>query len=401
MSTLPGLRPSQPSAFPSQDKPRVLIVIDHGGPGGAQVVVSDILCGLRDQFAFSVAILGEPGMHAARYQTFGVPVFQLAGPLGKWDASPLGSLARLIQAGQIDLVHTLLFKSHILGTMAAAWRQRRSICHDEIGIYPSSLEHFLPNGFVRSAYLQLYRNLLPHCSRVLVLTPQDLRGYQRYRLAPSERITVLPNALDLASFVSAASDSQSPLRRVLGLPAETRLVTMVGRLAPEKDFETFLGVAQVVQCQGRVPCAFLVVGSGSEEARLRALVERHSIPGVFFLGYRADVPALLRQSDVFLLTSRREPFGIVVLEAMAAGVPVVATRSGGPEAILAHGVDGLLARPADVASLAGHVMRLLEDPALARRLAAAAFQKLVQGYSLRTFTARLAEIYQDVLREPV
>jgi glycosyltransferase involved in cell wall biosynthesis len=172
---------------------------------------------------------------------------------------------------------------------------------------------------------------------------------------------------------------------------------MVARLDPQKDWITFLETARLVQEQMDQCCAFLVVGSGAEEQRLRDYAAARNIGHVFFLHHRGDIPSLLHQADVFLLTSRREPFGIVVLEAMAAGCPVVATRSGGPDSILTHGVDGLLADVGDVQGLTNHITSLLQDDGLGRKIVEAARRTVANRYSLEAVSARMADIYREVL----
>ena len=174
---------------------------------------------------------------------------------------------------------------------------------------------------------------------------------------------------------------------------------MVARLDPQKDWITFLETARLVQEQMDQCCGFLVVGSGPEEQRLQDYAAARNIGRVFFLNHRGDVPSLLHQADVFLLTSRREPFGIVVLEAMAAGCPVVATRSDGPNTILTDGVDGLLADVGDVQGLANHVIALLQDDGFARKLVQTARKTVANHYSLEVVSTRMANIYREVLEQ--
>jgi len=172
---------------------------------------------------------------------------------------------------------------------------------------------------------------------------------------------------------------------------------MIARLEVEKDWLTFLQVARQVRAKMGPSCAFLIVGSGSEKQTLRNYLNTQNSHDIFFLGYRNDIPLLLRQADVFLLTSRFEPFGIVVLEAMAAGCPVVATRSGGPQTILTDEVDGLLGEIGDVYGLSARVLRLLNDEKLGQTLASNARRKVVHYYNANTVSARMASIYKETL----
>jgi glycosyltransferase involved in cell wall biosynthesis len=233
---------------------------------------------------------------------------------------------------------------------------------------------------------------------VLVLTQEDVRSYLELYAIDPNKITVLPNAVDLNEFsFHAEYQAGRSVQQELGLSANTRLVVMVGRLDPKKDWLTFLQVARQVQQQSDQSCGFLIVGSGPEEQRLREYVRAHKLERVFFLGNRDDIPSLLHQADVFLLTSQRESFGIALLEAMAAGCAVVATRSNGPESILTAGVNGLLAEVGDVHGLTNHVIQLLRDKTLRQRLAHSARQTVSDHYSAETVATRMADIYANVL----
>jgi glycosyltransferase involved in cell wall biosynthesis len=262
------------------------------------------------------------------------------------------------------------------------------------------LNYLFPGAVLRQIYLFSYRYALRQYDRILVLTPSDVQGYLHAYPSCRRKVVVLPNAVEIDEQCTSVHESaKQPLRQELGLSAETRLVMMVARLDPQKDWITFLETARLVQEQMDQCCGFLVVGSGPEEQRLQDYAAAVSIGPVFFLNHRGDVPSLLHQVDVFLLTSRREPFGIVVLEAMAAGCPVVATRSGGPDSILTDGVDGLLADVGDVKGLTNHIISLLKDDGFARKLVQAARRTVADLYNLEAVSTRMADIYREVLKQ--
>lgn len=381
-------------------KHRVLHVIDHTGSGGAQVVIRDVVRMLKNQFYFTVAVLGNPGTYSDAYESLGVPVLTFAHHSSRWNPTSFGRLFDTIRRERFDLVHTHLLKASILGTIAARWAGTRIIVHDHSGVYPQTLKYHISNGLVRHSYLYAYRYAVRQCDRVLVVTQNDARSYAELFGIAQRKITVLPNGVDLEEFSPFAKHRRNGvLRQELGLSAETNLVVMVGRLDPKKDWLTFLQVAHQVHQQSDRSCGFLIVGSGPEERHLQEYVIAHKLKHVFFLGNRDDIPSLLQQADVFLLTSQRESFGISLLEAMAAGCPVIATRTNGPESILTDGGNGLLAEIGDVHGLASHVIHLLRDKALARRLACRARQTVLTHYSLETVTTRMAKIYEEILQQ--
>jgi glycosyltransferase involved in cell wall biosynthesis len=381
-------------------KHRILQVIDQTGPGGAQVVVENLIRTLRSDYGFGVAVLGASGHYSDAYEALGFPVYELGGRFARWNPFPLRRLAEIVQRERYELIHAHLFKSYILGTIAGMQTATKTILHEHWGVNSHSLKElpYFSNALLRHGYVSAYRYALNHCDRVIALTPQMSQSYADYYSIEPAKITVLPNAVAVSQFSEPGTlPGAASIREEIGVPKETRLVLMVARLHPQKDWWTFLKVAEQVQKARAVPAAFLVVGSGSEESRLRDYASTRKLSNLYFLGHRSDVPRLLHQADLFLLTSRYEALPVAVLEAMAAGCPIVATRSGGPEYVVTDGVDGLLAEVGNVQHLVSHVMRLLDDDVLRQRLAQRGQQTVSDHYSLEAVSARMAEIYNEIL----
>lgn len=383
-------------------EPYILHIIDHTGSGGAQVVVHYILKALNHQFTFAVAVLGEAGRFSNVYAALDVPVVALGDRRGRWGLLPFLGLYRMMRREPFDLVHTHLLKANTLGIIVARLSGCSTILHDHSSTLPHTLAqipHF-SNRLVRQLYVRLYQLALGQCDQVLVPTPADAQSYQaNYALDPS-KVSVVPNAIDLERFGTPVDghDGQN-LRQELNLPAQTKLVIMSGRLESCKGWHTFLKVAQRLQQEADLSCGFLVVGSGSQDQDLRGYAVALGLDNVFFLGHREDIPSLLRQADAFLLTSHRESFGIAILEAMAAGCPVVATRCSGPRSILTDGKDGLLAEVGDVQGLANRVLLLLRDSAISHSLVHNAHITVSQNYSLKIVAAKVADVYMRVLEQ--
>jgi glycosyltransferase involved in cell wall biosynthesis len=203
--------------------------------------------------------------------------------------------------------------------------------------------------------------------------------------------------VDVGRFSSQSPEASADLRIRLGISADTAVMMMVGRLEPEKDWWTFLRVAEIVGRRAPGPCAFLAVGWGGEEAALLRYTRERGLTQVHFLGYRDDIPALLAASDMFLLTSRMEPFGIALIEAMAAGVPVLATRSGGPESIITDGDDGVLVPVGDDETMAARVLDLLADPERRAWIGRRGRATVNHRYSMPIMLDRLARLYADLV----
>jgi glycosyltransferase involved in cell wall biosynthesis len=378
-------------------KPKILHVIDHTCEGGAQVFIRQVIENLNQEFVFSVAVLGRRGWFSSVYERLGVSILNFGTGQSNWNPLSIVELVRAIRRDRYDLVHTHLLKSSILGVLAAKLTGCKVILHDHSSISPFSVKLYFKNWFVRHIYLLLYRMVLTSCHRVIVLTPQAYEVYRQFFSIDSQKLAVVAHGVEPTQRRDVRRIPRLSIRAELGLSPKTRVVLMVGRLEPEKDWSTFLRVAEEVPRVAPHNCVFLVVGSGSEERYLREYVTKHKVKGVYFLGYRTDVLQLIADADVFLLTSRIEPFGIVLLEAMMVGCPVVATRSGGPETILVDGTDALLAEVGDVEGLAKKVVRVMGDEHLRYHLVHNAQRKISQFYSVRNSSQKLAAIYEQVL----
>lgn len=227
----------------------------------------------------------------------------------------------------------------------------------------------------------------------VVANSQAAAGYRAAysRLAP-ERLHVVPNGLDLERYAAPA-----PLSRAgLGLPADAPLLALVGRLAVET--KGHLDLLRAMGEPGLEACRLLVVGDGPDRARLERAVADLGLAGrVALAGHRADVEALFGLADIAVMASRHESSPNVILEAWAAGRPVVATRVGGVPELVRDGADGLLVPPGDPPALAAALRALLADPALARRLGEAGRARVYADYTAAAMARRVGALYERLL----
>ena len=216
------------------------------------------------------------------------------------------------------------------------------------------------------------------------------------------KIVVIRNGVDMTRFGGAPAGAR--IRSELGIAADARLVVVVSRLARLKGIEHFLQAAAALK--PRYPdVRFLVVGETSPpapayleelKAQARALgVERV----VIFTGLRSDVPDLLGAADVSVMPSLNEALSNVLLESMAAGAPVVATRVGGTPEALIDGETGLLVPPGDTGAIVASVSQLLDDPALARRLGIAARRVISEQFSVERMVTATQDLYAELLAQ--
>jgi sugar transferase (PEP-CTERM/EpsH1 system associated) len=214
-------------------------------------------------------------------------------------------------------------------------------------------------------------------------------------LAPG-RIRVIPNGVDTLRFADRPQQRAS-LRQQFGLPADSFVIGTVGRMVPIKDHATLLRAAETLVAR-RIEVSILLVGTGPELSGLRQSVENSSAlrERVRFLGVSDQVPDVLNALDVFVLPSISEGMSNTLLEAMASGLPVVATRVGGNPELIEENRSGWLFAPRDVGDLTERLARLSRDPALRRQLGAAARQRALDYFSLDRMLEDYRKLYLDL-----
>jgi glycosyltransferase involved in cell wall biosynthesis len=217
--------------------------------------------------------------------------------------------------------------------------------------------------------------------------------------APPEKVIVIPNGVDPASSIRSNASARSEVREALGVPPDSRLVATAGRLHPAKGIDCFLRASAIVS-ETRPHARFLVVGDGPDRAALERLSQDLGIRAkTLFLGERTDLSSLLAGIDLFVLASREEGMPNVVLEAMAAGLPVVATAAGGTAEIIENGTSGFLVPPGETAGIAAAAGKLLDDPSAASQIAAAALRRVAESFSIETTVRRTQDLYEELLRQ--
>jgi glycosyltransferase involved in cell wall biosynthesis len=214
------------------------------------------------------------------------------------------------------------------------------------------------------------------------------------------KIVVIPNGVELSRF-EGMSGAESPFRG-LGIPDGAPVVLVVSRLNPLKGIEPFLEAAALVarECPN---ARFVIAGDTNPNERaywstLTSLTGRLRLTErVIFAGFRQDVPRLLSAATITVMPSLNEALSNVVLESMAAGAPVVATRVGGTPEAIADGVNGLLVPPGEPRAMANAIASLLADRSRARRLGDAARQSINERFSMERMVSATAQIYEALL----
>ncbi|MBN1285770.1 MAG: glycosyltransferase family 4 protein [Anaerolineae bacterium] len=312
------------------------------------------------------------------------------------DLATLVKLWRLLRRERPDVVHTHTAKAGFVGRLAARLAGVPVVVHTFHGhvfrgyFGPAKTRFFI-------ALEQFGARL---ADRIVTLTEGLKRELVGYGIAPAAKFAVIPLGLELAP-LAALPRHGGALRRELGLDASTPLVGAVGRLAPVKHLDLLLDAAACIDVQKlRSPLHIALAGDGecrpALEAQARALgiVER-----VHFLGWRDTraLPAVYGDLDVLVMSSHNEGMPVSIIEAMAAGVPVVATAVGGVPDLVTDGQTGALVPPDDAGALAGAVTRVLTEPAPAQRMADAARRDVLERFSPARLADDLTALYTALL----
>jgi glycosyltransferase involved in cell wall biosynthesis len=293
-------------------------------------------------------------------------------------------LGWLLRRHRIQIIHTNSYVPGNYARLAAALLR-----------VPLIVDHW--HGFSRfSRKRRLICRLLGRVTDLSLAVSQGVKDYliEQIGLDP-DRIRVVRNGVDLARINRHRPRDQ--VRRDLGLADATRALGLVARLdhwgKGHREFFTALAVLK-----DRYPVEALIIGGGRREAEMLQLAAEMGLAGrVHFLGQRDDVPDLLAALDVFVLPSHSEGVSLALLEAMAAGLPVLASRVGGLPEVVIDGDNGLLIPPQDPEALAAALARLLDDPAWAQKLGANARRQVAEHYSLERLGREINEIYGELL----
>jgi glycosyltransferase involved in cell wall biosynthesis len=362
-------------------RPRILLFVTLAETGGAQTYVASLLAPLAESFDVAVAAHGDgPLRDAARAAGVRfIPLKHVRRPLSLWrDMLGLLELLALLRRERPHIVHVNSAKAGALGRLAA-WLVRVPI-----RIYTVHGWAFGAHGWPASVlYRWAERSLRPLTTVTVCVADSERRAGLAAHTCDDRTTVVIRNGVDPVPFQARGAHS-----------GRSRLVT-VGRLQAPKDAITL--VRALATLRGR-PFEAVLVGDGPDRPAVEEEVRRLGLESaVELLGERDDVPELLGTGDIFVLSSHSEGLPLSILEAMAAGLPVVASNVGGVSEVVVDGETGLLVPPSDAQSLAAAIERLLEDPVLRQRLGEAGRIRIAQDFDLAAVQQAHLDLYRRVL----
>ena len=369
-------------------KRTVLHLIDTTGPGGAETVFTDLAQGLDSSRYRSVAVTAGPGWVEDTISAGGIQRHTVE-QRGKFALKYVRALGRLALKERVDLVHAHLVGASVYASLAALGTGIPVLCtiHGHADLPKADRLRLLRYGVLRVG-----------ASHVVAVSESLRREFQARSGFPAERTSVVYNGIDLNAFHPGDG---SAIRQELGIASGEFVFGALGNVRAPKAYDVLLRAAALLAADS-IPSRVVIVGdiSGGVYPALAALASSLALGSrVTFAGFRRDVPEVLRAFDALALSSRTEGFSLATVQAMATGVPVVATRSGGPEEILEDGVSGLLVPTDDPAALAAAMRRLRDQPELRDRFARAGPQSARARFNRTSMIEAYQRLYDALLQE--
>lgn len=351
----------------------VLQIISSGGFYGAERMMLQLSSRLREMGCrVRIAAFQADLEVARRARAAGFAVEEIPCK-GRLDFAAVGALRAIAREFPPDVAHSHGYKTNLYARLAFGKRGPKLVatCH----LYTDETAALRFYAWLDCRLLRSYP--------AVAAVSDTVRDRLVSSGVPAEKVRVIDNGIDCDEFARA---------RAPRAPRAAAVVGCVGRLVPQKNPEAFMAAARDVIA--RMPgTRFVYIGEGPEREKLERLRAAWGLEeSVEFLGFQSDMAAAYGSLDVFVLPSRTEGLPMAILEAMAAGTPVIATRVGGVPRVVADGETGMLVEPGDQEALNGAILRLLADRELAARLAGSAQAWVRENFS----SAAMARKYLDV-----
>ncbi len=371
---------------------KVLWLIKGLFPGGAEKLLSMSLPYLdRDTFDYQVVYLFKNMRDLVpEFERQGIPVSCLNMEKA-YDLRVIFKLVHLLREREIDLLHTHLPYAGIVGRPAAIIAGVKAIVSTEHGLMGSY------HPLTRLGSVLTY----PLNHATIAVSQAVARSILKYKMTRPDTIHVVHNAIDISDLESIQTDPEL-VKKSLGIAGHSLVVGTVSHIRPEKGHQYLVEAARLVMEQ-RPEVIFVIVGrerTRKDLVRLEELAQHLGIRDrIIFTGFREDALEVMAAFDVFVLPSLWEAFGIVLLEAMSLGKPVVATYVDGIPEVIDEGVNGFLVAPRDPEQLASRILDLLRDDALRNRMGEEGRKKVREKFGIERMVKEVEQVYLSVLKD--
>lgn len=365
---------------------KICYIIGQLRRGGAERQLYELVKGIdKNKFEPIVISLSQGGAWADKIRELNIHVIELERKKNK-ESARLFRLIKLFKKIKPQIVHTYLFSANSYGRIAAI------LCRVPIII---ASERSLPEiGKGKTKTMIYIDKILSSFSHAIICN--SLRASEilikHHSFNPKKVFTVY-NGIDVnAISVNCNDKNQKDAAKVIGT---------IGSLEPVKNHKLFLQIAKIILDQTSAESAkFLIIGSGSLRKELEEFAENLGISSsIIFAGERVDIPELLQTMDVFVLTSQYEGLSNAIMEAMAAGLPVVTTDVGGNKELVINGATGFLCTDNDAKSLADKVISLMNDKSEAIRMGNNGRKRIINGFGIEKMVKETENIYLTLIKQ--
>jgi len=387
---------------------KVLHIITRLIKGGAQENTLLTVVNL-DKARYQIALLSGPtvgseGEIESRARQLGTDLIILLELVR--EISPINDLKALyktyrsIKNGKYDIVHTHSSKAGVIGRVAGRLAGVKNIVHTPHGsIFDQDADIPSVSGALLIKCLLLVERIAARLTdRIVTLTDAEAIGYVKLGMGDKAKFTTIHSGIDLSRFGDVKIDVVSK-KKELGIPSNSTVITTIARLTPEKGHKYLIEAAKEVIAESDNHIKFVFVGDGDLRDDLENKARELGLDeAILFLGLRDDVPEILAISDLFVLSSLYEAQGRVIVEAMAAELPVVATRVGGVPDVVIDGETGILVPPASPQALASAIVKMLADKGNAKQMGQAGKRQVDPEFSVETMVKQIDMLYSELLK---
>lgn len=384
---------------------RIIARLNIGGPAIQAITLTRELAarGYETRLVRGSESVSEGSMDylAARLGVTPTLIGALRRDPGRGDLVALWRLVRILRADRPAIVHTHAAKAGTLGRLATL------IAYPRRSTRPVLIHTFHGHsltGYFSSRTARFYRlveQVLARSSDLLIAVSPEVRDeLVALGVAPAEKFTVVPLGFDLSPFTDdrGRAERRAALRAQLGVRESEQLVTLIARVVPIKRVDRFLRVARLLA--DRPQTRFAIVGDGELREQLAASMEARALgEKLIWTGFRRDIADVCFASDIVMLTSDNEGTPVSLIEAQAAGVPVIGTDVGGVRSAVRDGISGYVVAPGDEAGLAAAARDALDDPPLLSRLGAEGRRHATSAHALARLVENHDRIYRRLLAE--
>jgi glycosyltransferase involved in cell wall biosynthesis len=367
----------------------VLMAHNYSSWGGNLATVLALCEGLRERDVNVLAAFPASQPYVERFLDAGIVVFD-AEVKSKWDVGAVARYRRIIRENGVNIVHTHTRRADVAAGVAGRDGRTATITthHGQINLDGTTFE------FKNDLPARVYDYILRKFFTVNVAVSEEI-AHELYDNCgvPAERIRRIPNGIDPEPFLSEFD--ADAVRTSLGFSSDDVIVTLVGSV-DRKGHRELTEAAAALRLE--FPnVRYLYVGEGPREDEVTEQVSRLGLDGIVRLtGFRGDVPAVLAASDVFCLPSYSEGLSISIMEAMAAGLPVAASRMGGNPELVIDGETGFIFEPFDSGDLADKLAELLKDGGTRRGMGEAGRRRVLSEFTHDDMVRRYCDLYKEV-----